>query len=77
MLGDTLGDSVGCCDVDNTDGITVGELEGKSELGDSVGCCSGRLVGAGDGSEDECIIGSSVGSMEGYSVLYIGGAVEG
>ena len=88
LLGDTLGDSVGCCDVDNTDGVTVGELEGKSELeigtkldnnvvGDSVECRSGRLVGAGDGSKDECIIGSSVGSMEGYSVLYIGGAVEG
>ncbi len=66
----------------------MGELEGKSELeigtkldnvvGHSVGCCSGRLVGAGDGSEDECIIGSSVGSMEEYSVLYVfEGAVEG
>ena len=65
----------------------MGELEGKSELeigtkldnvvGDSVGCCSGRFIGAGDGSEDERIIGSSVCSMEGYSVLYIGGAVEG
>ena len=63
----------------------MGELEGKSVLdigtkldnvvGDSVGCCSGRFVGAKDGLEDERIIGSSVGSMEGYSVLYIGGAV--
>jgi len=65
----------------------VGELEGESELeirtkldnvvGHSVGCCSGRFVGAGDGSEDECIIGSSVDELKGYSVLYIGGAVEG
>ena len=66
----------------------MGELDGESELGirtkldnvvgDSVGRCSGIFVAAGDGSEDKCMIGSSVCSMEGYSVLYsFEGAVEG